>query len=142
MSQLPTPDFESIVTPVDAAQEVKTHGGVNNDEDVSGSRLDDWWSRNRTNPLWHRLFAWGTPALVIVTAAITRLWNLGHPASLVFDETLYVKDAWTLWNLGYEASWPAEADTLFNGGNANIFHTDASFVVHPRLGKWIIAIGM
>jgi len=142
MSPLPTPDFESIVTPVDVADEVETHGGVQNDEEVTGSRLDDWWASRRANPLWQRLINWGAPALVVVTAAITRLWNLGHPASLVFDETFYVKDAWTLWNLGYEASWPAEADALFNGGNANIFHTDASFVVHPPLGKWIIAIGM
>jgi dolichyl-phosphate-mannose-protein mannosyltransferase len=129
MSSLPPSEFATLVTP--AA-----------DDEVTGSRLDDWWAAHRANPLWRRLFTWGAPALVVVTAAFTRLWNVGHPASLVFDETFYVKDAWTLWNLGYEASWPAEADALFNAGNANIFHTDASFVVHPPLGKWIIALGM
>jgi dolichyl-phosphate-mannose--protein O-mannosyl transferase len=67
---------------------------------------------------------------------------LGHPASLVFDETFYVKDGWTLWNLGYEASWPAEADVQFNAGQPNIYLTDPSFVVHPPLGKWIIGLGM
>jgi dolichyl-phosphate-mannose-protein mannosyltransferase len=129
MSPLPPPDFATLVTPV-------------SQEEATGSRLDDLWASHRTSPPWRRLFTWGAPALVVLTAAFTRLWNLGNPASLVFDETFYVKDAWTLWNLGYEASWPAEADALFNAGNANIFHTDASFVVHPPLGKWIIALGM
>ncbi len=73
---------------------------------------------------------------------MTRLWGLGHPDSLVFDETFYVKDAWTLTNLGYEASWPAEADASFNAGNTDIYTTAPSFVVHPPLGKWIIGLGM
>jgi dolichyl-phosphate-mannose--protein O-mannosyl transferase len=79
---------------------------------------------------------------VVVTAAVTRLWGLGHPASLVFDETFYVKDAWTLTNLGYEASWPAEADASFNAGITDIYSTAPSFVVHPPLGKWLIGLGM
>ena len=43
-----------------------------------------------------RAWRWGVPAVVIVIAAIARLWNLGHPGVLVFDETFYVKDAWSL----------------------------------------------
>jgi dolichyl-phosphate-mannose--protein O-mannosyl transferase len=35
-------------------------------------------------------------ALVMLIASLTRLWNLGFPAKLVFDETYYVKDALTL----------------------------------------------
>ena len=43
--------------------------------------------------------------------------NLGHPHELVFDETYYVKDAYTLLHLGYEGSWPAERATEdFNAG--------------------------
>jgi dolichyl-phosphate-mannose--protein O-mannosyl transferase len=68
--------------------------------------------------------------------------NRGHPHSLVFDETFYVKDAWTTWNLGYEASWPADADTRFAAGDTDIFQTGASFAVHPPLGKWIIGAGI
>ncbi len=105
----------------------------------TGSRFDDWWTRRRTAV--QRAFRWAGPAAVLVTAAVTRLWNLGHPGSLVFDETFYVKDSWTLWNLGYEAQWPAEADTQFNAGQPNIYLHDASFVVHPPLGKWIIGLG-
>ncbi|MEP6482539.1 MAG: phospholipid carrier-dependent glycosyltransferase [Rhodoglobus sp.] len=107
---------------------------------LSGSRIDDWWAR--LAPEDTRVLRWLAPALVIVIAAVTRLWNLGSPKALVFDETFYVKDAWTLWNLGYEAQWPAEADPVFNSGQVNGYFTDPSFVVHPPLGKWIIGLGM
>jgi len=106
------------------------------------SRIDERWDALMLEPLWRRLWHWGVPAVVFVVASITRLWNLGAPRALVFDETFYVKDAWTLWNLGYEAQWSAEADTLFAAGNSNVFTTDPSFVVHPPLGKWLIALGM
>jgi dolichyl-phosphate-mannose-protein mannosyltransferase len=94
------------------------------------------------SPLRRRLVRWAAPAIVVLVASVTRLWNLGSPHSLVFDETFYVKDSWTLWNLGYSSEWPAEADTSFNAGLTHIFTTDPSFVVHPPLGKWLIALGM
>jgi dolichyl-phosphate-mannose-protein mannosyltransferase len=89
-----------------------------------------------------RLWTWGAPAAVVAVASVTRLWNLGSPRQLVFDETFYVKDAWTLWNLGYSAAWPAEADASFNAGLTDIYTGDASFVVHPPLAKWLIGLGM
>ena len=107
-----------------------------------GSRLDDWWGRMLSTPARQRVWAWGGPIAVTLLAAILRLWNLGQPHSLVFDETYYVKDSWTLLNLGYESSWPAEANASFNAGEVNGYLTDGSFVVHPPLGKWIIAIGL
>jgi dolichyl-phosphate-mannose--protein O-mannosyl transferase len=82
------------------------------------------------------------PWLVILLAAFFRLWNLGYPSKLVFDETYYVKDAWTLWNTGSEKAWPQDANTAFESGRVNEFLTDPSFVVHPPLGKWIMGFGM
>jgi dolichyl-phosphate-mannose--protein O-mannosyl transferase len=82
------------------------------------------------------------PWLVILLAAFLRLWNLGYPSKLVFDETYYVKDAWTLWNTGSEKSWPQGANAAFEAGQVNGFSADPSFVVHPPLGKWIMGFGM
>ncbi|MFZ2963091.1 MAG: phospholipid carrier-dependent glycosyltransferase [Rhodoglobus sp.] len=124
------PEFDDLV---DTAE-------VPEAEEPTGSRLDRWWASR--SPAVRRAFRWGAPAGVVGIAAFARLWNLGHPASLIFDETFYVKDAWTLTRLGYESSWPAEADVLFNAGQADVFLTQASFVVHPPLGKWLIGLGM
>ena len=106
----------------------------------TGSRLDDWWQRQSYGV--QRAVSRGVPAAIVGIAALTRLAGLGHPGSLVFDETFYVKDAWTLANLGFEASWPAGSDPLFNAGQTDGYKTDPSFVVHPPLGKWLIALGM
>ncbi|MEG2778893.1 MAG: phospholipid carrier-dependent glycosyltransferase, partial [Aurantimicrobium sp.] len=85
-----------------------------------------------------RALAWGAPAAVLLLAAVLRLWNLGNPHSLVFDETFYVKDAWSLWNNGYESTWGDDPDKKFNAGITDGFTTDPSYVVHPQLGKWLI----
>jgi dolichyl-phosphate-mannose--protein O-mannosyl transferase len=106
------------------------------------TRIDAWFTRVMLKTRNRRLYTWGAPAVVVIVAAFTRLFNLGAPHSLVFDETFYVKDAWTLWNLGYSASWPVEADTSFNVGLTDIYETVGSFVVHPPLAKWIIGLGM
>src|SRR5690606_5259864 len=75
-------------------------------------------------------------------AAALRLVNLAHPHQIMFDETYYVKDAWSLWNLGHEATWGDGADTQLLSGDDSAMRTAGSFVVHPPLGKWIIALGM
>ncbi len=79
---------------------------------------------------------------VLALAAALRLWNLGFPKKLVFDETYYVKDAWTLWNTGAERSWPTDPNAAFEAGQVDSYLADPSFVVHPPLGKWIIGFGM
>lgn len=104
-----------------------------------------WWELRLlwlADPRVQRVYGWLAPLLVTLLAAVLRFADLAHPHALVFDETYYVKDAWTLSHLGYEASWPDKADEKFLDGDVNVFTTNASFVVHPPLGKWIIALGM
>ena len=89
-----------------------------------------------------RLWGWLGPLLVAVVAGVIRFVNLGTPSTLVFDETYYVKGAYTLLNLGYEADWPDEPNPAFESGNQDSFLTAADYVVHPPVGKWMIALGM
>jgi dolichyl-phosphate-mannose--protein O-mannosyl transferase len=102
---------------------------------------DRLWDAYATTPTRERVVRAIGPVAVTLLAAGTRLWNLGSPRALVFDETFYVKDAYTLSKLGYEGSWPANPDPGFAAGNVNTFNSTASFVVHPPLGKWIISLG-
>ncbi|GAB2456069.1 dolichyl-phosphate-mannose--protein mannosyltransferase [Xylanimonas ulmi] len=89
-----------------------------------------------------RLVSWVGTAVIVLLAAVTRLVNLGRPHALVFDETYYVKDAFTLWRLGFEAQWPQDPNPGFIAGNVETFLDQATYVVHPQVGKWLIALGM
>ena len=76
---------------------------------------------------------------ILILATVTRLWGLGYPTKLVFDETYYVKDAYTLWKAGHELQWASGNDSSFNPAKAL---SSSEFVVHSPLGKWIIGLGM
>ncbi|ROS78714.1 dolichyl-phosphate-mannose--protein mannosyltransferase [Cellulomonas sp. PhB143] len=89
-----------------------------------------------------RLWGWLGPLLVGLVAGVLRFWHLAHPHQLVFDETYYVKDAWTLWHLGYEGSWPDDPNPAFESGDVDGYSDAPSYVVHPQVGKWMIALGM
>ena len=86
----------------------------------------------------------GWPAALAVTglAAALRLPALGRPGPQVFAETYYVKDAWTLLNEGFEADWPEEPNAAFEAGDVDSYRDEASYVVHPQVGKWVIALGL
>nr|WP_184988924.1 glycosyltransferase family 39 protein [Actinoplanes digitatis] len=78
--------------------------------------LDRWW-----NP-----YSWLITALVVAVAAILRLAGLSRPKGYIFDEVYYPTDAWDMLHHGVE--W----DEKTNG---------PAYVVHPPLGKWLIALG-
>lgn len=107
-----------------------------------GSRLDERWAHLLRTPRRRALWYWGGPIAVTLLAAVLRFWNLGTPQALVFDETYYVKDAWTLLANGYESAWPEGANEDFNRGDTEVFSDDPAYVVHPPLGKWMIGLGM
>ncbi|MEU1972739.1 phospholipid carrier-dependent glycosyltransferase [Microbacterium sp. NPDC019599] len=101
-----------------------------------------WRVRLDTDPRVYRVWRVLAPLLVTLLAGILRFWNLAHPHAIVFDETYYVKDAWSQWHLGFPATWPENADERFLAGDTDIFTANPSYVVHPPLGKWIIGLGM
>jgi len=65
------------------------------------------------------------PILIAIGAFVLRLINLGTPKGFVFDEVYYVDGARDLLNYGVEV----------DGINPE-------FIVHPPVGKWLIAGGI
>jgi len=106
------------------------------------SFYDRWRMRVAGDPRLTRMYAWLAPLLITLLAGVLRTWNLAQPHELVFDETYYVKDAWSQWNLGYASTWPDGADERFAAGETDIYTDEGSFVVHPPLGKYLIGLGM
>jgi len=99
----------------------------------------------RTGELVGGWLGWLGPVLATLIAAVLRLPRLGTPHALVFDETYYAKDSLSLLYSGYErATIPSpEPSILANTGRGHldIFTADPAFVVHPPVGKWLIAFG-
>lgn len=90
---------------------------------------------------------WVATLLVTFFGAFLRFFRLGQPQAVVFDETYYVKDAWTMLMTGEPKNWPeAIAGTpindLFASGQVYDWLDSAEYVVHPPVGKWIIALGL
>jgi dolichyl-phosphate-mannose--protein O-mannosyl transferase len=75
---------------------------------------------------WLDPYSWLVTAVVVAIAAILRLVGLDKPKGYVFDEVYYPTDAWDMLKHGVE--W----DEKTNG---------PAYVVHPPLGKWLIALG-
>lgn len=86
-------------------------------------------------------WGWLVPLAVTVLAGLLRFIHLDHPHQLIFDETYYVKDAFTLLRSGVEMNWPEDHNEQFVAGNPQP-QDSAEYVVHPPLGKWLIALGM
>lgn len=89
-----------------------------------------------------RAVGWTVALVITAFAAVLRLVNLDRPARLIFDETYYVKQAYSMLVLGYEGDWVDDSDPAFARGDFSGLTTNGDYVVHPPLGKWLIAIGM
>ncbi|MDO5633862.1 MAG: phospholipid carrier-dependent glycosyltransferase [Micrococcus sp.] len=85
--------------------------------------------------------AWIVPLVVTLLAAVLRFTHLDFPDRLIFDETYYPKDAFSLIQSGYERRWDDDVNEAFARGEAQPLD-EPSYVVHPPLGKWLIALGM
>eukprot|EP01037_Dinobryon_pediforme_P001113 gene1113-1127_t len=62
-----------------------------------------------------------------VSALLLRIWHLGSPKGFVFDEVYYAQNANSLLHHGVELDPKTAA---------------AEFIVHPPVGKWMIALGI
>ncbi|WP_405011891.1 dolichyl-phosphate-mannose--protein mannosyltransferase [Kitasatospora sp. NBC_01539] len=95
--------------------------------------------------LWSWLCRWSGwigPLVIAAFGGLLRFWHLGNPKALIFDETYYAKDAYSLWKGGYETSWADDANNLITGGHPTVpYRIDPAYVVHPPVGKWLIGLG-
>lgn len=85
---------------------------------------------------------WIVTIVITAFAALLRLIDLGRPGRVVFDETYYLKQAYSLLTLGYEGEWAEDPNERFAAGDFSMLSTDADYVVHPSVGKWMIAAGL
>lgn len=87
--------------------------------------------------------AWLVFLVITAIGGFLRLFQLGRPNTIVFDETYYVKQAASMLKAGIElkAKQTPLPDPLFSQGKTDVFTNEADFVVHPPLGKWVIAAG-
>lgn len=97
--------------------------------------MNPWWQKVRDPRGWY------TTGVLAALAAVLRLPNLGWPRAFVFDETYYAKDAYSLLNFGNERAFVDGVNERILAGNFDVFDKTAAFVVHPPLGKWMIAAG-
>jgi len=99
-----------------------------------------------------RLWGWLGPLLVTAFGTFLRFNRLRVPRALVFDETYYVKDAWSILNHGVEWCTVTKpgvndyANQLIQAGHTNIFAMCpgggyGEYVVQPEAGKLLIAAG-
>lgn len=80
-----------------------------------------------TSPLLRKNRDWSTALGIAAFAFILRIWHLGSIKGFIFDELYYAKDAHSL---------------LLHGVELDAVSGKAAFVVHPPIGKWIIAAGI
>lgn len=85
---------------------------------------------------------WAVSLAVALLALFFRLWKLGSPRKFLFDETYYAKDAWSMLHHGYARNYVENAnDRIIDGHTTGIWKDTTEMVVHPEVGKWLIALG-
>ncbi len=74
-----------------------------------------------------RVTGWLASLAIATVAGIMRFWHLTEPRGIYFDEVYYTHDAYSLLTHSYELT------DIKSGCNG------PGFVVHPPLGKWLMA---
>jgi dolichyl-phosphate-mannose--protein O-mannosyl transferase len=92
------------------------------------------------------IWGWAGPLLVTAFAAFMRFYRLAIPRALIFDETYYAKDAWSILMHGVEWNPVTNANNLIMAGHTDIFKACSGvgcgeYVVQPPFGKLAIAVG-
>ena len=92
-------------------------------------------------------WGWLGPLLVTIFGGFLRFDRLQVPRAIVFDETYYVKDAWSILNHGVELCPVSNANALIMAGHTTGLYGvcpqggTGEYVVQPEVGKLMIAVG-
>src|SRR6201989_1109411 len=90
---------------------------------------------------------WLGPLLATPVGAFLRFDRLRVPRALIFDETYYAKDAWSILNHGVELNLVGNANAIIQAGHTNIFApcngtaSCGEYVGEPEVGKLLMAEG-
>ena len=88
------------------------------------------------------LWGWAGPLLVTALGAFRFGLQLGQPRAVLFDETDDVPDAYGILKHGVEIDHVSNVNALLARGSTQILEgTKGEYVVHPPLGKMLIAAG-
>lgn len=116
---------------------------------ADGRAVPTAWERvrRRAAALEDRRAGWLAAVAVTLLAFGMRVWDLGTPRRFAFDETYYAKDAWSMANHGFVRNYLDKVGDLkidqaiLDGSTQGIWDDGPSMIVHPEVGKWLIALG-
>ena len=142
---------EAVTDPVDLGEtDAMDVDGADADQAANAAgRIAVLRDRLMTPMPTDRVWGWIGPLIVTAFAAFLRFNRLSAPNAIIFDETYYAKDAWSILQHGVEWNWA----TFFPNANTQIIagHTNfvfpcsgtacAEYVVQPPLGKLLMAVG-
>jgi dolichyl-phosphate-mannose-protein mannosyltransferase len=135
----------TVTTPAAASAEGRRLAGLSHDADGYAVPLAQERAR-RSRTLEDPFIGWTASLGITLVSLFLRLWKIGTPHAFEFDETYYAKDAWSLWHFGYARDYidndgGIANKHILNGQTSGLWKPDASMVVHPEVGKWLIGIG-
>jgi dolichyl-phosphate-mannose-protein mannosyltransferase len=114
----------------------------------AGQRLADVLRRPGSLVLGSTFWGWAGPVLIMVFGGFLRFYRLSKPNAVVFDETYYVPDTYSILHHGVELnhvpsprSNPNFFDSLLLRGDTNFLLKTGEVVAHPPLGKLMMAVG-
>src|SRR3954452_9502113 len=138
-------ECSTVTTRATATRAGRRMVGLSTDEDGRPVPLAGERDRGRRS-LEEPFIGWTATLSITLVGLFLRLWKLGTPHASEFDETYYAKDAWSLWHFGYARDYIANDGGVANknilaGQSSGLWKPDASMVVHPEVGKWLIGLG-
>ncbi|MEO7753905.1 MAG: phospholipid carrier-dependent glycosyltransferase, partial [Terracoccus sp.] len=107
-----------------------------------GEARDDFRPEGRAGWL-----GWAGPLFFMLVGGLLRFWHVGSPHQLIFDETYYVKQGWSMTQFWFEMKVDPllletkQVDQHFTANDPFVWGTEGDFVVHPPVGKWLIGWG-